>query len=114
MISRFAAASPVLGLCSLMLTFALWGWIWTRPPGTFNDQGGLAITLIYFPSALLGWLVFGLPGLVLGVRGLSRQWRQEAGTDARGREIGSITWSLLGIVLSSVGLLVAIGTRVTA
>lgn len=40
-------------------------WVLTRPAGTFNDQGGLTITLIYFPLALVGWVVCALPAVVL-------------------------------------------------
>ena len=47
------------------------GWaivdIASRPPGSFHDQGGMAIAFFYFPVALFGWLLCGLPGAVLGI-----------------------------------------------
>ena len=96
------ALSPTLGLCSIVLTLTIWGWIWTRPPGTFHDQGGMMISLIYFPLALLAWLVFGLPALVLGLRGSPR-------TEGPGRRANA-----LGVWTSVLALLLAIGTLVTA
>ena len=96
------AVSPILGLCSIVLTLAIWGWIWTRPPGSFHDQGGMMISIIYFPLALLGWLVFGLPALILGLRGTPS-------TDGSGRRKNA-----LGVWASALALLLAVGTLGTA
>ena len=96
------ALSLKLGLCSIVLTLAIWGWIWTRPPGAFHDQGGMMISFTYFPLALLAWLVFGLPALVLGLRGSPR-------TEGPGRRANA-----LGVWTSVLALLLAIGTLVTA
>lgn len=34
-------------------------WVDTRPPGTFNDQGGLIITFLILALTLVAWLVGG-------------------------------------------------------
>ena len=41
---------------SIAFTLAVWAWMLTRPAGTFHDQGGLMITLYYFPATFVVWL----------------------------------------------------------
>jgi hypothetical protein len=91
-----------LSIASLTLTLGVWVWIWTRPAGTFNDQGGLAITLIYFPLALVGWAACALSAIV--VSHLAKKRASE--TDAAGmKRLRFITWCLIGL-----GLLLSLTT----
>ena len=71
--SNIATASGAT--LSLSLTGAAWAtillawtWVFTRPPGTFNDQGGLAITFGIMPLTLVAWLVGGPFAAALGQR----------------------------------------------
>ena len=138
--SRCAVLSPALALVSLALTLSLWAWIWSQPPSAFHDQGGLAITLIYFPIAGLGWVAFGLPAFILGILGVMNSREQvhravDADDDSegvfppdendnqskaakssahRGRRGWSIALSSCGLMLSVAGLATAILTLLVA
>lgn len=114
MILRRAKASLVLGLCSLALTFSIWGWIWTRPPGTFQDQGGFLISIFCFPLAMIGWLIFGLMGLIVAIANLMLDDPACAAGAVGVRDPRWTRWNVFGIVLSVVALFAAVGTLVTA
>ena len=94
--------SIALGGASIALTLAVWVFIFTRPRGSFHDQGGMFITLILFPVTAAGWLVFGLPAVLLG----ERAWTLAAG-DREARELG-----LVGIGAGALAGLLSLGTCV--
>ena len=96
--SRSARFAVCLVVISPVLTLTLWAWMLTRPAGTFNDQGGMLVSFIYFPAALLGWLLCGIPGMVLAIR--SRRHMDASHKKLAGATIG----------LSIVGLLLAVAT----
>lgn len=100
--SRLAAVAPLLGLMSILVTLAIWAWVLTRPEGTFHDQGGLEISLIYFPLALLGWVILGLPAFVIG---LVRTFRSNNAYATKHRN-----WNALAMALGVSSLLMAFGT----
>ena len=96
------------GIVSLILALGgcgVAGWaiadIASRPPGSFHDQGGMAIAFFYFPVALFGWLLLGLPGVVLGIVAA----RRGAGRAAAWTGRAAIVVGLVGFVLAFVVLL---------
>src|SRR5262249_59704467 len=95
------ALSIALVVVSICLTQGVWWYILTRPPGTFHDQGGMAITFGLFPMTAVGWLAGGLPALILGARALST-----AGSHNTAPPLG-----LLGIGLAVIARLLSLGTR---
>ena len=96
-LSQTAAA---IAAADIVFTLCVWAWIFSRPAGTFHDQGGLAITMIYFPATFCAWLVSTLASVVLSRR-KSGDWA-EADASRRLRQVR------FGLV--SLGLLLAIGT----
>ena len=66
-----APSSFVLAATSWLLGILMWGWLLTRPPEAFHDQGGMAITFA-IPLTLILWIVGGPVALALGQRGLDR------------------------------------------
>ena len=66
-----ASSSLVLAAASWFLDILMWGWLLTRPPEAFHDQGGMAITFA-IPLSLILWIVGGPVALALGHRGLER------------------------------------------
>jgi hypothetical protein len=66
-----APSSFVLAVASSLLGILMWGWLLTRPPEAFHDQGGMAITFA-IPLTLILWIVGGPVALALGQRGLDR------------------------------------------
>ena len=62
-----------------------WAWVFTRPPGTFNDQGGMVITFLILPLTLVGWLVGGP-----FASALAHRVRRQVGTTASLQRAGSI------------------------
>ena len=91
---------------SLCLTLGIWAWIFTRPPGTFHDQGGLAITIMYFPCAFLGWALAAAIADWLMTQAKRRATESELPGIIRGRR--------LLLLLMFIGLLLAVGTLLTA
>jgi hypothetical protein len=65
-----AKAAVTLAGASVVFTLCVWAWILSRPAGTFHDQGGLAITIIYFPVTFMVWLFCALPSAALRRRKL--------------------------------------------
>lgn len=77
---------------SLALTGAAWStillasaWVFTRPQGTFNDQGGMMITFLILPLTLVAWLVGGPFASALACR-----VRRQVGTTASLQRAGSL------------------------
>ena len=96
--------SVALGIGSVCLTQAVWWFILTRPPGSFHDQGGMAITFFLFPITAVGWLAGGLPGLILGSRALAT-----AKGDTTARLLGS-----LGMGVAVIAGFLSLGTCLQA
>jgi hypothetical protein len=97
---RRAALSLVLGATAVAGPAAAWAVIVATQlsnPQAFHDQGGMFISLILFPFAVLVALACGVPAIILGA--------VSPGTDGPG-------WRLLGAALSVVGMLLALGTCV--
>jgi hypothetical protein len=92
----------VLPLASIVFTLGVWAWILTRPEGTFHDQGGLAITLLYFPSTFAAWLLCGLISVAL------RRRRPEGEAEADVARFGKLRRRVYGLI--ALGLLLSIGT----
>src|SRR4051812_41689089 len=98
---RRAVLTLVLGTVAVAWPLAVWGVVialLVRDPDTFHDQGGMLLTLILFPLALLGALACGFPALVL------RADRSAANGGAGPR------WRWVGPALAVLGLLLAVGT----
>jgi hypothetical protein len=93
-------------ISSLCLTLGIWVWIFTRPPGTFHDQGGLAITFLYFPCAFFGWAFAALLAAWL----LAETKRKA--TEFERPRITRARWLLLLLIF--IGFLLAVGTLATA
>jgi hypothetical protein len=106
-LSPLALASPLLSLPSLFLSFCLLTWIGAQPTDTFHDQGGLLITLFLFPFALAGWLLFGLPAMVVGIVGLVRLRQGQ-------RTVSRIVVPVSGILLGGIGALLALVVLIAA
>ena len=102
-LTNFAFAFVIGSLC---LTLGIWVWIFTRPPGTFHDQGGLMILLFYFPITFLGWALAAVvaSGLMIVAKRRATEFERPRITRAR--------WLLL--LLISIGFLLAVGTLATA
>tara|TARA_Y100000385_G_C12740089_1_gene486428 strand:- start:152 stop:457 length:306 start_codon:yes stop_codon:yes gene_type:complete len=47
-----------LQLVSIFFTASIWFWIISRPENYFHDQGGMAITIVYFPVTFCVWFLF--------------------------------------------------------
>jgi hypothetical protein len=97
---KFPGVTPAIA--SIVATLAVWGWILTRPKGSFEDQGGMLITLLLFPGTFVVWLLCGLTAVVLLVRG--RKGGSEG--DVAGRNLGR------GVVvgLIALGFFLSVGT----
>jgi hypothetical protein len=67
-----APSSVVLAAASLLLGILMWGWVLTRPSGSFHNEGGMVITLGVIPLTLILWIIGGPVALTLGHRGLER------------------------------------------
>jgi hypothetical protein len=93
---------PVLiALASVLFTLSIWAWILTRPEGTFHDQGGLSLMLVYFPWTFGVWFVCGLIAIILAVRG------RRSNPD-RGSSFGlTAAFVMLGLILSTGTLFLA-------
>ena len=74
---RSISAGLALACGSLAATSGLWVWILTRPHGTFHDQGGMMISFVLLPAALLGWVLLAVPSIVLCVKSIRRGTAQE-------------------------------------
>ena len=97
-----AQTAVTLTLASIVFTLSVWGWILTRPAGTFHDQGGLAITIFYFPATFGAWLVCGLTSIAL------RRRRTEAESEVDLARAGNLRGLVFGLI--ALGLLLSIGT----
>lgn len=91
-----------IALGSIVFTLIVWGWMLTRPAGTFHDQGGLAITLIYFPATFVVWILCGLTSVAL------RRRRTEGEPEADVARLGNLRRLVWGLI--ALGLLLSIGT----
>ena len=87
---------------SIVVTLVVWVWILTRPEGSFEDQGGMLITLLYFPGTFVVWFFCGLTSVVLLVR--SRKGGSEADFARRNR------WPGVVIGLIALGFFLSVGT----
>ena len=101
-----ARTAVTLALASIVFALSVWAWMLTRPAGTFHDQGGLAITLFYFPTTFVVWLLCGLISMAL----LRRRTEGESEADvARGGNLRRLVFGLIAL-----GLFLSIGTLVIA
>jgi hypothetical protein len=91
---------------SMVFTLSVWVWMLTRPPGTFHDQGGLAITLFYFPATFVVWLVCGLASVAF------RRRRTEGESEADVARSSKLRRVVCGLI--ALGLLMSIGTLFVA
>jgi len=81
---------------SILFTLTVWVWMLTRSSGTFHDQGGMAITFIYFPATFVVWLYCGLTAVVSLLR------------STEGTPVRHLRWKVVGLI--ALGLLLSIGT----
>jgi hypothetical protein len=89
-----------LALATVIFSVCVWVWILSQPEGTFHDQGGLAITLIYFPATFCVWLVCGL--LSAGVIGWGKIDTAEGNEAIRKRfRLATIGLFVVGFCLSA-------------
>lgn len=91
-----------LALATIIFSVCVWVWILSQPEGTFHDQGGLAITLIYFPATFCVWSVCGLLSAVVICWGKI--------DSAEGNDATSKTFRLATIGLFVVGFCLSAGT----
>ena len=103
MTTRTLARTAVFfSLASVAFTLGVWAWILTRPAGTFHDQGGLAITIFYFPASFIAWLLCGLTSFALC-------WERAEGESKAGVvRVGNLRRVVFGLI--AIGLLISIGT----
>src|SRR5262245_40662050 len=100
---RRTLPSLVLGLLAAGVPALIWAFIGVKQyhdPGAFHDQGGMFISLILFPLAIVAALVFGIPAAILG---LGRPADPTA--DGSGRRL-----AYTGVGLSVLGSVLAAGT----
>jgi hypothetical protein len=91
---------------SLCLTLGIWANIFSQPPGTFHDQGGLVITFMYFPCAFLGWAFAAAVASWLMAEAKRRVTESERPRVIRARRFL--------VLLIFIGFLLAVGTLGTA
>jgi hypothetical protein len=88
---------------SILFSLGMLAWIRSQPAAAFHDQGGMAITLIYFPATFLVWFFCSyLPSRIL---------KRRAKTDAAqiyAPELKTLRWTLRG--LEVVGLCLSLCT----
>ena len=87
---------------SILFTLMVWAWMLTRSEGTFHDQGGMAITFVYFPATLVVWLYCSLTALVSLLRSNKKE------SEAEGNPVRRLCWKVVGLI--ALGLLLSIGT----
>ncbi len=104
--TTFARTRVAVGFASASLVFSacMWAWVLSRPEGTFHDQGGLAITLIYFPATFCTWLVCAM--LSAGLLFVDEGRPMGVGIMQRRR----LRWLTLGLV--ALGLCLSVGTLI--
>ena len=83
---------------SILFTLVVWVWMLTRSAGTFHDQGGMAITFLYFPATFIVWLYCGLTAVMCLLRS----------TEAEGAPVWRLRWKVVGLI--ALGLLLSFGT----
>src|SRR5262249_15425995 len=92
-----------LGLFAVGVPALIWAFIGVkqyRDPGAFHDQGGMFISFVLFPVAVVAALVFGVSATVLGL-----------GKPTTTTAHDSRPWLARdGVGLSVLGLLLAAGT----
>lgn len=88
---------------SPLFTLAVWAWMLTRPAGTFHDQGGMAILLVYFPLTFIVWLYCTLTTSFLIRR--AKKSEPPLAEPAMRKWRGRIRWLRLAGLLLSVGTL---------
>jgi len=93
-----------IAVASLVFSACMWAWVLSRPEGTFHDQGGLAITLIYFPATFCTWLVCAM--LSAGLLFLGKSRPMGVGI----MQIRRLRWLTLGLV--ALGLCLSAGTLI--
>src|SRR5262245_48203555 len=91
-----------IAAANIAFTLCVWAWIFSLPEGTFHDQGGLAISLIYFPATFCVWLSCALASIALLCRKSADLSEAEASRVKTQRRV------TLGLV--ALGLFLAIGT----
>ncbi len=107
----WGSISCVLSAIAWLVVILTWGWVLSRPHGTFHDQGGLALTFIVLPLTLGAWVVGGPVALALGGRAFKGRGEGEADKDERRlARIGvllsrlllwaGVAWLLISIVAS--------------
>ena len=98
--SERATLGLVFGFLAALLPVLVWAFIVRtslRDPQAFHDQGGMAVSFILCPLALLGALACGFPATVLAARG----------TVGFGGTGSWSAWRVAAAGLSALGLLLA-------
>ncbi|MFM7133490.1 MAG: hypothetical protein ACKO0W_04145 [Planctomycetota bacterium] len=101
-----ARTAVTIALGSIAFTLTVWAWMLTRPAGTFHDQGGLAITFLYFPATFVVWSLCGLTSVALHRR--STEGESLVVAD----RVGDLRRVVHGLI--ALGLLLSIGTLFVA
>jgi len=91
----WGSISCVLAAIAWLVVILTWGWVLSRPHGSFHDQGGLILTFFVLPLTLGAWVVGGPLALALGGRALKSLGAGEA--DKGKRRVAQI-----GVLLSRV------------
>ena len=97
-------ATALAGL-SPLFTLCVWAFILVQPAKNFHDQGGMAITFIYFPITLVVWLLaasFSVTRLAVGLV------RRQASLPPGRKDVFVSATLVIGIILA--GLPLAVGT----
>lgn len=103
---RLLKIGVVRAWASPLFTLAVWAWMLTRPAGTFHDQGGMAILLMYFPITFIVWLYCTLTTALLVRRAKKIQPPLDEFTVRK--SCGRIRWlRVIGLVLSVATLFIA-------
>lgn len=89
--SASSAFTFAVGAWALLIL--TWGWVLTRPAGSFNDQGGMVLTFAILPLTVGCWLVGGPLALALGHRAIKR-------TQAAEGAAGDRSLARMGVILS--------------
>ena len=100
---RLMKIGVVRAWASPVFTLGAWAWMLTRPAGTFHDQGGMSILLIYFPLTFIVWLYCTLTTSFLIHR--AKNFQPPLDELNLGKWRGRIRWLRVAGLLLSVGTL---------
>ncbi len=99
-----AVAGCLLAAGAWLVVRVTWGWLLTRPCGSFHDLGALVFVVYIFPLTLGAWFAGGPVAPALGGCAAKRV-RSGKGTSRH----GELAWA--GILLSRVMLWGGVGLR---